>query len=202
MNSENKLYRFYYRLTYIFIRIFYRLRIYGRENIPEGSALICANHSSNIDPFLIAYAFGINHQLHIIAKIQLFKIPILSSILKKVGMISVDRDVLDTSSVKATLNYLKSNEKVLIFPEGRRISQGDSISAKSGAVKLAERAAAPIIPVHIPRKKPIFRKVTIIIGEPYFLEKPEKKRQSDDYVLLSESLMEKIEVLDEIRKMG
>ena len=196
MSTSMKHYRFYYTLSRIFIGLFYRLKVTGRENIPQGACLICANHSSNIDPFLVAYAFGIQHHLHIVAKIQLFKIPIISSILKKIGMISVDRDVLDASSVKSTLMYLKNGEKVLIFPEGSRSSRDDASAAKSGAVKLAERAGIPLLPLNIPRKKPLFSKVPITIGEPYYIDKTEKKRHQDEYIELSRILMGKISQLE------
>ena len=198
MNTEYKAYRFYFALSRAFLRILYPLRVFGKERIPEGSAMVCSNHSSNLDPFLIAYAFGIEHHLHIIAKIELFRIPLISGILKKIGMICVDRDISDASSVKSTLTYLKDGEKVLIFPEGTRVSSDDAIAAKAGAVRLAERAGVPLIPVFIARRKPLFRRVPIVIGEPFLIEKPEKKRDADDYDQLSNSLMESIKNLGSV----
>jgi 1-acyl-sn-glycerol-3-phosphate acyltransferase len=196
MSSGYKLYRFCYSITRPIVGIFYYLRVVGRENIPKGACIICSSHSSNIDPFLIAYAFGLKHQLHILAKVQLFRIPILSTILKKIGMISVDRDAMDIASVKETLAYLKNDEKVLIFPEGRRITTDDAITAKTGAVKLAERSKVPLLPISIPRKKSLFRKVTIVIGKPYYIDKTENKRSQNDYSELSDILMEKILLLE------
>lgn len=195
MRPSYKFYRGCYYLARPVIGIFYRLRVSGRENIPEGAAMVCGNHSSNIDPFLLAFAFGINCHIHVIGKIELFKIPIIAPLLKKLGMISVNRGILDGTAIKSTLGYLKKNEKVAIFPEGTRVSEHGEVSAKNGAVKLAERAGVPIVPVFLPRKKPLFRRVHLIIGEPYYIEKHSDKRSADDYARLADELMERIKAL-------
>jgi len=192
--KPNGYYRRWYRIARFFVGIFYRLDISGRENIPAGAAMVCANHSSRIDPFLAAFAFGLGHHVHFIAKVSLFKVPVLSGILKKLGMISVDRSLTDVSTIKSTLKYLKNGEKVAIFPEGRRAAAEGDVLAKSGAVKLAVRAGVPLVPVFIPRKKPLFHKIPVIIGKPYSIEK--RDGEVLDYALLSEELMTAIESLD------
>jgi 1-acyl-sn-glycerol-3-phosphate acyltransferase len=164
----------------------------------DGAAMVCSNHSAMIDPFHIALAFGIETNIHVIAKVELFKVPIISTVLWKMGMISVDRSVSDIASIKASLSYLKCGEKVVIFPEGTRTSEHDAQSAKSGAVKLAERAGVPLIPVFISRNKPFFKKSQVVFGKPYCIEKLKKKRQADDYSILSEELMNKIQALDPV----
>ena len=196
MKPSYKFYRICYRFARAAIGIFYWPHVIGNENIPQGPAMVCVNHSGSSDPFLTAFAFGICNQMHVIAKAELFRIPIISQILKKIGMISVNRGILDVDSVKSALRYLKNGEKVVIFPEGTRVSKDDAVSAKAGAVKLAERAAIPLVPVFIPRKKRLFSRIPIVIGEPYFIETTKKKRTSDDYTSLSDTLMEKIKSLN------
>ena len=196
MKPSYKFYRGCYRLMQAYINVFFRFRVIGRENIPEGAAVVCANHSHNIDPFLVAVAFGIQNHVHVMSKVELFRIPVVSQILQKLGMISVNRGAPDTNSLKSTLGYLKCCEKVVIFPEGTRVRRDDAIEAKAGAVKIADRTETPIVPVFIPRKKPVFRKLTVVIGEPYRFEEQEKKRSADDYVKLSDDLMERIKTLN------
>ena len=195
MNS-NRFYRCCFRIAAPFIHFFRPFEVAGKENMISGAALVCSNHSAMIDPFQIAMAFGINTNIHVIAKIELFRIPVLSSILRRLLMISVDRSINDIASIKASLGYLKNGEKVVIFPEGTRASGYDVNSAKSGAVKLAERAGVPILPVFIPRKKPFFKKSKIVFGEPFYISRQKEKRTPDDYVKLSEELMSKIQALD------
>ena len=197
---SRKFYQRCFRFVGPIIRFFRPFDVFGQENIVNGPALICSNHSAMIDPFHIALALGGDMQIRVIAKISLFKIPIVSFFLWKLGMIPVDREAMDVGSVKRSLSYLKKGDKVVIFPEGTRASSYDASSAKSGAVKLAERAKVPIMPVFMPRKKPFFRKTQVIFGEPYFVEKLSEKRSADDYAKLSEELMEKIQNLGDGNK--
>jgi len=195
MKPGYRFYRVCYRLARFAIGIFYRIVILGAENIPEGAAMICANHSSNIDPFLVVFAFGIDNPLHIIAKAELFRIPVISPILKKLGMIRVDRDTLDAAAIKSSLGFLKAREKVVIFPEGTRVFSDGGSPVKIGAVKLAHHANVPIVPVYIPRKKPVPRKVTITIGKPYSIDGAGKKLSPDEYATLTGEMMDKIRTL-------
>lgn len=196
VEASNRYYRRVYKIAAPLICFFRPMEVVGKENLIDGAAMVCSNHSAMIDPFLIAIAFGIETNVHVFAKIELFKIPLLSTFLWKMGMICVDRSINDIESIKSSLNYLKNGEKVVIFPEGTRMSEYDAHAAKSGAVKLAERAGVPIIPVFIPRKKPFFKKSTLVFGEPYMIEKQREKRHPDDYTKLSEELMAKIQTLD------
>ena len=194
--ASYKFFRAAFRLAVPVICFFRPFEVIGKENMVKGAAMVCSNHSAMIDPFQIAIAFGINDNVHVIAKIELFRIPVLSWILWKLGMICVDRSINDIESIKTSLAYMKRGEKVVIFPEGTRMSEYDAHAAKSGAVKLAERAGVPIIPVFITRNKPFFKRSKVIIGQPYNIDKQEEKRHVDDYTKLSEELMEKIQALD------
>ena len=195
--ASYKFYRLFFRVANPIIRFFRPFDVAGRENMRDGAAMVCSNHSAMIDPFLIALAYGIDTHVHVIAKAELFRIPVLSAVLWKMGMIRVDRSINDIASIKASLGYLKKGEKVIIFPEGTRSSENDAVSAKSGAIKMAERAGVPIVPVFIPRKKPFFKRSTLVFGEPYFIQKLSEKRTVHDYAKDSEELMQKIKALDQ-----
>ena len=195
MTGNYRFYRGCYRLARALFGIFYRIEVSGRANIPESAAVICGNHSSVFDPVFVAFAFGIDCFLHFVAKVELFKTPLLSSVVKGLGAISVNREISDIATIKNILACLKSGEKVGIFPEGTRSSTGGSLSLKCGAVKIAERAKVPLVPVYIPRHKPLFSKIHIIIGEMHYIGKPDARRSFDDYYGLTEELMREIESL-------
>jgi len=197
VKASKKFYRGCFRLASPVVRFFRPFEIIGKENILDGAAMVCSNHSAMIDPFLIALAIGIDTPVHVISKIELFRIPVISAVLRKLGMISVDRGTRDVASVKSSLTCLKRGEKVVIFPEGTRTFEHDATSAKNGAVKIAEHSAVPIIPVFIPRKKPVFRRSKIVFGEPYYIIKPRKRRTAEDYAELSEDLMNRIQALEQ-----
>jgi len=204
MNKKEsyKFYRGCHRFAGPVIRFFRPFTVIGGENMQSGAALVCSNHSAMIDPFLIALAFGIDTHVHVITKIELFKIPLISTLLWKLGMISVDRSINDIASIRNSLTYLKKGEKVVIFPEGTRASRHDEASAKIGAIRIAEHSGVPIIPVFIPRRKPFFVKSRIAFGEPYQIRKLPVKRTADDYRVLTEELMDKIQALDGFREKG
>ena len=195
MKASYRFYKVCFRITQFIFKVLFFYKVTGRENVPDGAALICANHSSLIDPIIVSHAIGIHDFLHHVAKAELFSIPVVSAVVTKLGAISVDRKKSDISTVKSTLEYLKNNQKVSIFPEGRRVAAEDEAAAKSGAVKIAEHTGVPIVPVYVPRKKPPFRRLKVIIGEPYSIEKTSGKRALVDYARLSEDLMCKIESL-------
>jgi 1-acyl-sn-glycerol-3-phosphate acyltransferase len=174
----------------------YRLEFRGRENIPDGAAMICSNHSSMLDPILISLTFGIDHHPHYIAKSELFKVPFLSFVIQRLGAISVHRKTVDLAMIKETLSYFKNGDKVAIFPEGTRSMEASTTNAKLGAVKIAERAEVSIVPIFIPRKKKMFKKIITVIGEPYRTCKQGGKRTAEVYDALAVELMRKIEALN------
>lgn len=166
----------------------YPLRHTGRENIPKGPAIVCANHSNYIDPVLVAFSFGRENLIHFMAKKEILSAPILGPILKKCGVFPVDRDNSDIDAIRTAMKCLKSGEKILIFPEGTRRNRDNAVEAKTGAVRIASKMQVPIIPVCIPRRKKIFGRVHINIGEPYYVE----GSTHEDFLRLADELMDRI----------
>jgi len=189
------IYKICYCIVYPFTSFRYPHRTIGRENIPDGAAVVCANHSSNADPLLVAFAVRKRVPLHFMAKIELFRIPVLGWLLRKAGIIPVDRDKADVTSLKTAMKYLKNGEKVGIFPEGRRVGEGESAEAKTGAVRLAVRMGVPVLPIYVPRSKPLFKRLDLVIGKPYYIELNKKAATNEEYHKATEELMTAIESL-------
>jgi 1-acyl-sn-glycerol-3-phosphate acyltransferase len=168
--------------------LLYPQRQRGRENIPEGACIVCANHSNYIDPILVAFAFGRRRFIHFMAKKELFRIPILGWIMRRCEAVSIDRGKNDINGIRDSLKYLKRGEKLLIFPEGTRVSDNDSVAAKNGAIRLASKLGVPILPVYVPRKKRVFCRIDIRIGEPYRIT----AAAHEDFDKLSTELMDRI----------
>jgi len=187
----NKMYSFAYHILWPVVHVLWPYRFTGRESIPDGGAVVCANHSSFIDPILVALAFGKKHFLHFMAKAELFKVPVLNWIMRKAGAFGVNRGSNDISAVRTAMRYLKAGEKVLIFPEGTRVSEDDAVEARTGAIRLASKLRLPIIPVHVPRRKKLFSRVYIHIGKPYFIENADHS----NFESLSGELMHRISSL-------
>ena len=114
-------YNLWYLLCYPFFSIIHRVKAKGRENIPEGAAVICANHTSLKDPLTLAYSLSLKHFVRFMAKDEIMKTPVIGYLLKLAGIFGVKRGQADINAIKTALSILKNGGKLGIFPEGRNI---------------------------------------------------------------------------------
>ncbi len=186
----------FYRFCYVIVRplvgIYYPVKIYGRENIPDGGALICANHSSNVDPVFLGFALGPKRMVTPMAKESLLKIPLIGRILGKLGAFPVRRGASDVSAVKFALKQLKAGEYVVMFPEGTRVKSREEGEPKTGAAMLACRTGVPVVPIYLPIKKRVLRWNRIYVGEPMYMKSGERHPSQQDYEEMTRELMDRI----------
>lgn len=168
----------YKTLVFLLAPIFrglYRLEVTGTEHIPDGAAVVCCNHTSLLDPILLACGFGYEKQLCFMAKKELFQNKLFGGLLRKVHAFPVDRGNVELVTIRHSINLLKEGKKLGIFPEGRRVLPGEETNGtegvKTGVAMIAMRAGAPIVPVYLSRKKRMFAKHSLIIGKPIIPEK-------------------------------
>ena len=191
--ATDQFYHIVFWPVWFFFSLFLPVRVTGRENIPEHGALIASNHSSNSDPLMAVIAAGYHKPLRIMAKEELFHIPVLGWLLVKLGMFGVNRGQSDITAVKRALKVLKEDCRLLVFPEGTRVtSEVADSDAKNGAIMFASRAGVPIVPMYIQRKKHWFRFNRVVIGEPYYPNVPAKRATQEDYRAASEDMMKRI----------
>ena len=190
--TEKKWYKFFYAIVWPFIMLFYPMKFIGKENIPEGGALVCANHSSAVDPFFLAFALGRNRQIRAMAKESLLNIFFIGKILKLVGTFGVRRGASDIHAVKYALEELKKGEYVVLFPEGTRVKSREEGAPKTGAAMLATRTGVNVLPVYIPIHKKPFRINRVYIGKPYKMIPEGKRATSKDYETFTADLMDRI----------
>lgn len=191
----------FYTIAWPFFNLCHPGKVYGRENIPEGGALYCCNHTKLSDPIFIFFALGRKRHPQVMAKASLMKIPVLGWILKKCGVFGVDRGKSDVRAIKEALKVLKGGGRLLLFPEGTRYADGESQGAKTGAAMLALRTGVPIVPMWMPAKKRWFAPTPVVIGTPYYPEGPaEGKPTGEDYERVANDLMARINALAEVAK--
>ena len=184
-----------YSVAYIAYRLVYRLRVIGKENIPEGAAVICPRHCTAVDPPMVYFAMGRRHFPRVIAKQELLEIPILGTFLYKMGVIGVRRGENDMSPIKSGLRCLKEGDKLIIFPEGTRVKEGEKVEAQTGAIMFALKTGTPLVPVYLTRAKK-FHKMTIVFGEPYYPQIAGKRATPEENRKLADELLEKIYALE------
>lgn len=194
---RNKMYAVLYPIIWIFMRIFHPWNPVGVENIPEGAALICGNHSTLGDPLYVVCCMGARRQTHVMAKAEIMKWPVVGFLLKKAGIIGINRGKSDMAAVKECLRVLKNGEKLLMFPEGTRVRDGESSEAHTGAAMFAARTGTPLLPVYISPKKRRFRKTTVVFGQPYHPEFEGRKPSADDYQRIADDLLARVRALGE-----
>lgn len=144
-----------HKVSYIWSRFVMKLagakiNIIGLENIPKDqTVLFVSNHQSNFDIPLLLSCIDIPKGF--IAKKELANWPLISTWMKYINCIFMDRDNLRKSaeSIVEGINLLKSGYSMIIFPEGTR-SKGKPVAEfKGGSFKLATKSKCPIVPITI-----------------------------------------------------
>ena len=78
-----------YCVVWPYFRLIHPVRAVGRENIPEGPAVICPNHTTAGDPFYVVFAFGFRWPMRAMAKMEIMRMPFIGWILSKAGVLSL-----------------------------------------------------------------------------------------------------------------
>ncbi|NJP46417.1 lysophospholipid acyltransferase family protein [Actinacidiphila epipremni] len=176
---------FYTVLKYVFLgpllRLFFRPRIEGLENVPEtGAAIIAGNHLSFSDHFVMPAILP--RRITFLAKAEYFTGPglkgrLTAAFFRGIGQIPVDRSggSASQSAIDAALGVLGRGELLGIYPEGTRSHDGRLYRGRTGVAVMALRGNAPVIPCAMlgtfelqppGRKFPRLGRVTIRFGEP------------------------------------
>lgn len=182
-------YKFCRGICKFLYKIFFRFQVEGIEKVPEqGKLIVCANHINLLDPITLAIA--IPRPIHFMAKKELFDNKLLKALLEKLGAFPVDREGADLSAIRNSMNILKKDEILGIFPEGTRVKEFNIENAKPGIGLIAVKAQAPILPIYIESEYKPFRKVIVKIGEPLKVDRFYKQKlKTEDYKKLSEEIM-------------
>ena len=161
----------FFHVVYIIIKpiicLLFPHRAVGLENVPEGGALLCANHASGWDPFIIAVCLPNDSRLAFMAKEQIFRIPLVRWLITKLGAFPVKRGGSDLTAMKTAMKRLNDGGRLIIFPEGTRVDRQGEAEAKGGVTVMSARTGAPMIPIYCGGKHKLFRRTTVVFGEPY-----------------------------------
>jgi 1-acyl-sn-glycerol-3-phosphate acyltransferase len=133
------------------LRFWFRLEHEHLERIPSaGPAIVACNHISYLDPLTNGDAIvRAGRRPRFLAKQELFRIPLVGTVLRGAGQIPVARGTRDTSSLDRAIAALDRGEVVVVYPEGTVTTREDGLpmQGKTGAVRLALRTGLPIIPM-------------------------------------------------------
>ncbi|AOR24794.1 lysophospholipid acyltransferase family protein [Clostridium taeniosporum] len=127
-----------------------KINVIGLENIPKDETILfISNHQSNFDiPLLMS---SIDVPKGFIAKKELETVPFISTWMKHINCVFIDRKNLRKSAeaIVQGIKILKSGYSMVIFPEGTRSKGKDIGDFKSGSFKLALKSKCVIVPLTI-----------------------------------------------------
>ncbi|MFI3115144.1 MAG: lysophospholipid acyltransferase family protein [Clostridia bacterium] len=173
---------------WIVYSIFYKIKVTGKENIPEGGCLICSNHPGANDPFFIMVAVGHKNIFSCMGKKELYENKLLGAILIAMGTFPVDRGNIDVKAIKNSIVAINEGKKFVIFPEGTRSRNFDG-KVKGGSAFIAIKTGCPILPVYIDNSPKLFGKVNITFGECIKPPQKSEKVSNEEY---SQFILDKI----------
>lgn len=143
-------------------KVFFRLRLFGRENIPKkGAFIIASNHQSYLDPILCGAP--LRRQMHYLARESLFSNWFFRVLITSVNTLPLKQGEGDLTTFRRVIELLKEGKGVCLFPEGTRTKDGRIEPFKPGLGLLCRRGNAAIVPTVIdgafecwPRHKKMF----------------------------------------------
>lgn len=174
--SRRPFYNFWHDLVKItggpLVWLWLRPRIYRpyKTKIPKGAVLISVNHRSFLDPLTVLVSL-LSRRLHCLVTKDLYDKGPMGPFLDRLHCIRVDKDNFTLSAFHDVVDRLQNGHAVVIFPEGEvnRTKKGELLAFKSGAVLMAHKSGAPILPVYIADHYRWYQRRRVVIGEPLAL---------------------------------
>ncbi|GIO11710.1 1-acyl-sn-glycerol-3-phosphate acyltransferase [Cohnella xylanilytica] len=186
------LYRFCRLLLRVLFKVVYRFEARGVSHIPlDGPVVLSSNHKSLIDPMTLGIA--VPRKVHYMAKQELFGIPLFGPFIRALGAFPVKRGGVSKEAIRTALSILEEGKVMGIFPEGTR--KGERIDGvamgKRGAISMAARSGAAVVPVALVGDYRPFRKMMAVYGAPLDLS-PYLVKGAEDYEAATELMMSRI----------
>lgn len=158
----------------VFCRLFWRLTVEGRDNVPKaGPFIIAPVHRSNVDSLIVAAVT--NRRMRYLGKKEMWKYRASAWFFTTMGGIPVDRGTPDRDALKTCESVIAANEPLVMFPEGTRRSGGVVEDIFDGVAFVASRSGVPILPIGIGGSERAMAKgskfirpvrIRMVIGEP------------------------------------
>ncbi|MCH5321339.1 MAG: 1-acyl-sn-glycerol-3-phosphate acyltransferase [Eubacterium sp.] len=171
--SQVKHYRLYNFIKVVFgplFKLLYKMEFKGLENVPTDNTnyIVAINHTCAFDPVFVAIPKNVP-ALHFMAKVELFKNPIVGWFIKHMYGFPVKRGKGDNSAIDYGIKIIEEGHVMAICPEGKRIKDKDGVPqrAKAGVAVIAKATGADVLPVAIccNGKIKAGKKVTVSYGK-------------------------------------
>jgi long-chain acyl-CoA synthetase len=209
-----------YKCFYLMFRLLFRLEVQGLENLTslkrdtrtneiESTFLVCPNHQSFLDPFVVCSNYPLwlfRNTFHVGAS-EFWEGRFMRWLARLLHVVPVNPDTELMRAMRAGAAGLKNGKILHIYPEGERAFDGGLHDFKKGAVILAAELDRPIVPVALdglynvwPRHSWRFRlaKVKVRFGQPFYARDVITRKDIDQgaaYSMVTEHLKTQIETM-------
>ncbi|NGX61141.1 MAG: 1-acyl-sn-glycerol-3-phosphate acyltransferase [Chlamydiae bacterium] len=190
-------------IVWLYAKIFYRHKVYGKSHVPKGGGIITPNHTSFLDPPLVGISCPT--KIHFLARDTLFQKRFLGWLIPKLNSHPVKRQKGNVQAMRTVIDLVGKEEKVLIFPEGRRSPDGKFLSGQLGVGMLVQRTGCNVIPVYIhgthavwPVGKKFFKlfgKTAAVFGSPLTFSQVSVEDKKAAQAQIVETIMDRIKEL-------
>jgi 1-acyl-sn-glycerol-3-phosphate acyltransferase len=153
-----------------------RVVVEGGEKIAStGPFVFLSNHQSQFD--ILAAVRSIPVPFRVLAKRELFLIPVFGWVLRLSGFVAIDRRNRERAiqSLEKAALRIRRGESLLIYAEGTRSPDGALLPFKKGGFILAIQAGVPVVPMTILGSRAVLPKgslkirpgtITVSLGDP------------------------------------
>ncbi|MBF1036051.1 MAG: 1-acyl-sn-glycerol-3-phosphate acyltransferase [Parvimonas sp.] len=185
------MYRFLVSIVSVLVKLIYRVKINGIENLKDDQPfIISANHIHIFDPVILATLT--KRQIFFLSKKELFEKKLFAKFFGKLGVIPIDRDNTDIKAIKSCFRVIRDGNILGIFPEGTRVKTVDINNMKKGVALIALKNKVNILPIHIEGTYRIFSKITVEIYPMIEINNFENMEDSEAIDKLTEELFNQI----------
>lgn len=197
-------YHFVIFTFWVVFRLFYRFKIYGKENLTPGGGIVASNHVSFLDPPILSVGASWT-EVHFLARESLFKVPFLKNIIRALNTHPLRGGIGDVNVLKTVERLIQKQQKIIMFPEGTRSKDGNLQPFKKGVGNIIIRTCSTVYPVYIdgafsawsrnqkfPRP---FKTIRIVFGQPIYGSKYALMERKAAQELLTQDLEKSIRAL-------
>ena len=166
---NTRFYNFLKPIVHVYYRTILGVRAYGAENVPrEGGFILCSNHLSARDPFVIATCTP--RHLRFMAKAELFQNRLVGKFISSIGAFPIERGKSDLGAIRESMKILSEGHVLGIFPQGTRSRENQHTHMEAGVALIALRSGKPVLPVNISEKYHLFGRTRVTFGKPLTFE--------------------------------
>lgn len=169
--KPSKVYSVVLAAAQVLLKSILPVKYHGLENVSnlEAPYILMANHTTMLDPFMMAVAIP-KYQIRFIGKKELWKVKPFAWFANSIRAIPVDRHNTDMEAIRACMRVTREGHVLGIFPEGTRHHKGLMTELESGVAMIALRSKVPLVPVYIAGKLGLFRTLHVYVGKPILMD--------------------------------